>query len=66
MVGEEMTTIAISLLVFPRVQHLDLTGPYEVFASWPATKVHLVSKSRAERERLARAARRGSEPPQAT
>ncbi|HYA72182.1 MAG TPA: DJ-1/PfpI family protein [Roseiarcus sp.] len=41
-----MTTIAIGLLVFPRVQQLDLTGPYEVFASWPATKVHLVSKSR--------------------
>ncbi len=41
-----MTTIAIGLLVFPRVQQLDLTGPYEVFASWPEASVHLVAKSR--------------------
>ncbi|MGD1036278.1 MAG: DJ-1/PfpI family protein [Roseiarcus sp.] len=41
-----MTTIEIGLLVFPRVQQLDLTGPYEVFASWPQARVHLVGKSR--------------------
>ncbi len=41
-----MTTITIGLLVFPRVQQLDLTGPYEVFASWPEARVHLVGKSR--------------------
>ena len=39
-------TIAIGLLVFPRLQQLDLAGPYEVFASWPKAKVHLVWKSR--------------------
>ncbi len=39
-------TIEIGLLVFPRVQQLDLTGPYEVFASWPEARVHLVGKSR--------------------
>ena len=40
-----MTTMEIGLLVFPRVQQLDLTGPYEVFASWPQARVHLVAKS---------------------
>ena len=39
-----MTTTAIGLLVFPRVQQLDLTGPYDVFASWPDARVHLVAK----------------------
>ncbi|WP_158814085.1 DJ-1/PfpI family protein [Methylocapsa sp. S129] len=37
----------IGLLVFPDVQQLDLTGPYEVFASWPEARVRLVWKSRA-------------------
>ena len=31
-----MTALTIGLLVFPKVQQLDLTGPYEVFASIPA------------------------------
>ncbi len=39
-------TIEIGLLVFPRLQQLDLAGPYEVFASWPEARVHLVWKSR--------------------
>ena len=33
------------LLVFPNVQQLDLTGPYEVFASWPQAQVRLVAKT---------------------
>jgi cyclohexyl-isocyanide hydratase len=37
----------IGILVFPGVQQLDLTGPYEVFASLPGTKVHLIWKDRA-------------------
>jgi cyclohexyl-isocyanide hydratase len=40
-----MTTIEIGLLIFPRVQQLDLTGPYEVFASWPQARVRLIGKS---------------------
>ena len=28
-------TLAIGFLLFPKVQQLDLTGPYEVFASLP-------------------------------
>jgi cyclohexyl-isocyanide hydratase len=36
----------IGILVFPGVQQLDLTGPYEVFASLPDTKVHLIWKNR--------------------
>jgi cyclohexyl-isocyanide hydratase len=34
----------IGFLVFPKVQQLDLTGPYEVFASWPEARVRLVAK----------------------
>jgi cyclohexyl-isocyanide hydratase len=34
-------TIRIGLLVFPLVQQLDLTGPYEVFASLPDAEMHL-------------------------
>ena len=30
-----MTALSIGMLVFPKVQQLDLTGPYEVFASIP-------------------------------
>jgi cyclohexyl-isocyanide hydratase len=32
----------IGLLLFPRVQQLDLTGPFEVFASLPGTRMHLI------------------------
>ncbi len=39
--------LEIGLLVFPRVQQLDLTGPYEVFASLPDARVHLIAKTRA-------------------
>ncbi len=44
-----MTTIEIGLLVFPRVQQLDLTGPYEVFASWPEARVRLDRQEPRER-----------------
>lgn len=37
--------IEIGFLVFPRVQQLDLTGPYEVLASLPDARVHLVAKT---------------------
>ncbi|MEP7452504.1 DJ-1/PfpI family protein [Phyllobacterium sp. SB3] len=36
--------LTFGILVFPRVQQLDLTGPYEVFASAPDTQVHLIWK----------------------
>jgi cyclohexyl-isocyanide hydratase len=36
--------LEIGLLVFPAVQQLDLTAPYEVFASIPGAAVHLVWK----------------------
>jgi cyclohexyl-isocyanide hydratase len=39
-------TLEIGILVFPSVQQLDLTGPYEVFASVPGAKVHLLWKDR--------------------
>ena len=34
----------VGILVFPRVQQLDVTGPYEVFASVPGATVHLLAK----------------------
>jgi cyclohexyl-isocyanide hydratase len=37
-------TLHIGMLVFPGVQQLDLTGPYELFASAPQTRVDLVWK----------------------
>ncbi|GEO97926.1 DJ-1/PfpI family protein [Methylobacterium haplocladii] len=37
--------LQIGLLTFPRVQQLDLTGPYEVFALLPDAEVHLVAKT---------------------
>src|ERR1700730_6456224 len=42
----EIGTLEIGILVFPRVQQLDLTGPYEVFASIRSAKVHLIWKDR--------------------
>ncbi len=36
----------IGFLVFSQVQQLDLTGPYEVLASWRETEVRLVARSR--------------------
>jgi cyclohexyl-isocyanide hydratase len=39
-------TFLIGLLVFPKVQQLDLTGPFEVFASIPGATVRLVWKTR--------------------
>lgn len=39
-------TLQVGILVFPNVQQLDLTGPYEVFASIPGAKVHLIWKDR--------------------
>lgn len=38
-------TLHVGLLVFPNVQQLDLTGPYEIFAMMPETQVHLVAKT---------------------
>ncbi len=38
-------SLEIGLLVFPDLQQLDLTGPYEVFAAVPAASVHLVWKT---------------------
>ncbi|SNB76433.1 cyclohexyl-isocyanide hydratase [Arboricoccus pini] len=35
----------VGILVFPDVQQLDLTGPFEVFASTPGLSVELVGKS---------------------
>lgn len=35
----------IGLLVFPNITQLDMTGPLQVFASLPGTRVHLIWKS---------------------
>lgn len=36
-------TLSIGFLLFSKLQQLDLTGPFEVFASVPDVQVHLVS-----------------------
>lgn len=38
-------SLTVGLLVFPLVQQLDLTGPYEVFASLPDARVELVGRT---------------------
>ncbi len=38
-------TLSVGILLFPAVQQLDLTAPYEVFATLPGTEVHLVWKT---------------------
>lgn len=38
-------TLHIGLLAFPKVQQLDLTGPFDVFATMPGVQVHLVWKT---------------------
>jgi len=38
-------TLHIGLLLFPRVQQLDLIGPHEVFAALPDVRVHLIWKN---------------------
>ncbi|MGG5821667.1 DJ-1/PfpI family protein [Falsiroseomonas sp. HW251] len=40
-------TLDIGLLVFPRITHLDMTGPHEVLASLPGARVRLVWKDTA-------------------
>jgi cyclohexyl-isocyanide hydratase len=42
---ERATPLQFGLLLFPQVQQLDLTGPYEVFAAWPGARVRLVAKT---------------------
>lgn len=37
----------IGMLIFPRLTQLDMTGPYEVLARLPNTKVHLIAQSMA-------------------
>lgn len=39
-------TLNIGLLLFPRAQQLDMTGPYDVFAQITDARVHLVAKTR--------------------
>ncbi|WP_394840767.1 DJ-1/PfpI family protein [Pendulispora brunnea] len=38
-------TIQVGFIVFPKVQQLDLTGPYEVFSEATSCDVHLVWKN---------------------
>ena len=42
-IGMTMAERLIGMLIFPRLTQLDMTGPYEVLARLPNTKVHLVA-----------------------
>jgi len=35
----------VTMLLYPRLTQLDLTGPFEVFSRFPELKLHLVSKT---------------------
>jgi cyclohexyl-isocyanide hydratase len=35
----------VGILAFPKAQQLDLTGPFEVFSTWPEARVDLVWKT---------------------
>jgi cyclohexyl-isocyanide hydratase len=35
----------VVMLMFPRFQQLDLTGPFEIFTRFPELQLHLVAKS---------------------
>ena len=37
--------VEVGILVFPTVQQLDLTGPYEALALWPGARVRLIWKT---------------------
>jgi cyclohexyl-isocyanide hydratase len=37
--------IEIGFLVFPDLQQLDLTAPYEVFATWGGARLHLIGRN---------------------
>jgi len=39
--------VAVGIVLFPDLTQLDLTGPYEVFARMPDTRVHLVAATEA-------------------
>lgn len=41
----DSASTSIGLLLFPTLTQLDLTGPFEVFARAPDTKVHLIWKN---------------------
>jgi cyclohexyl-isocyanide hydratase len=43
--SEEDMTLRIGFLVFPHMQLLDLTGPYDVFAASPAFSLHLIART---------------------
>ena len=40
---EGLPTLKVGMVLFPNVTQLDLTGPYEVFARLPGTKVSLIA-----------------------
>src|SRR2546426_9029768 len=43
-VAQTPTNLTIGMLVFPKMTQLDFTGPFEVFARIPETKIHVLWK----------------------
>ena len=41
-----VTPLSVGMVLFDGLTQLDLTGPYEVLARMPGTRVHLVAASR--------------------
>lgn len=42
---EQNSAISIGIVLFPNVTQLDFTGPYEVFAKLPKTKLYLLAET---------------------
>ncbi len=43
------SNFTIGMLIFPKMTQLDFTGPFEVFARIPETKVHVLTRGRTAR-----------------
>ncbi|MBD2202732.1 hypothetical protein H6G33_17795 [Calothrix sp. FACHB-1219] len=43
--AEHNPAISIGIVIFPNITQLDFTGPYEVFAKLPNTKLYLLAET---------------------
>jgi cyclohexyl-isocyanide hydratase len=42
---EQVSSLSIGMVLFPNLTQLDFTGPYEVFARLPNTRVYLLAET---------------------
>ncbi len=44
-VQENISSLSIGMVLFPNLTQLDFTGPYEIFAKLPNTRLHLLAEN---------------------